>query len=686
LLNGPAVQSPLRRSGGIEPIVALSCVDNGNQLLSQCDGGLCLWDVQDLNVSESIDHYPDFSVEDSRTGGFFTGDNDGEGGWKIRFVSPSGDSRLILSATSGKLRALKYAEAMNQLAYVTLDKISMVDVATGSIIWSVDATEADHVCLAFAKDNRLLGLVTSQASSGSASNPGSADLRTEIHFVVLDANTGEKRGEAKRQGQSPIGDIIGVLDSSNPLFITVTNNGILEEWTSDLSVLKTSSLLEDTGRFATSRARLFASRSGLLGVAVGSSIGLFDTKLNPQQSLRKLDKTIDALAISPDDQFYAIIAHSSRIGAGSEPTVMRVYDMRGGLIAERTLFKDSSSDAPLYFGDSIIETLQSDGLISWSMGPDSLLKAAEKRLVYYRNQQKRLELERLADKAFKEHRYRDAIKLFQEAIDIDPINSDQHALLGNSFVFGAETAGDWEAADRAYSAGIAVQPYDSILFLQRGKERFRAGRFAEAEEDFSSGLKHHQFFLPVVRVIAGFLGLNKGIHNLSITLVMQGAGEFHLRRAMARFAQKKWTSVISDINAIQQVNLDVDKYQKKYWPEAYKGEPRELLPIYLHYRGRAAFHLGRYEDAYRDLRSAADRMRHDDVEYAYDDLELPNSAGVREATRGDMLAVAAQAAQLSGNVQSATDALAEARSAFAAAISRAPNSQIWNEALAALPQ
>jgi tetratricopeptide (TPR) repeat protein len=108
--------------------------------------------------------------------------------------------------------------------------------------------------------------------------------------------------------------------------------------------------------------------------------------------------------------------------------------------------------------------------------------------------------------------------------------------------------------------------------------------------------------------------------------------------------------------------------------------------VALHYRGRALFELARFEEAYRDLKSASDQLRRDDVKYGFEDLDVvTNLPGAREAKRGDLLSLAANAAQHLGDVQKAADALADARSAYGAAISKAPNVRAWQESLAILP-
>jgi WD40 repeat protein len=687
--DGEAIQSPIRRSGAVVPVNALAFVDNGNKLVSDCDSALCIWDVSDIGIPKSVDVSDSngLSSVDESTGSFLIGENQTDGGWSVKVVSSNGESHVIRSSPQDKLRAVVYGQNSNLLALVAGNEVSVLDLASGTTVWSKDVPADGEVRLAFAKENNLLGVVISHGPSGFITPENTADRHSDVRFLVFDANSGEKLAEIQRQSPSPIVDLVSVMDDSNPRFISVTANGVLERWSRELSIMSTETSLQFEGQNGSPRL-ILSERNHLLLASAASSVGIFDIDLKLLGSVRRLDKAIDALAVSPDGKFYALIAHAERRFAVSDSTrLLRVYDARGQLVIERVLIEGSYGDHPLYFGELGITTLQGyNGLTFWPMGPKAALKMGTERLAYYLAERKRAELESLAEKAFTNQRYRDAAKLFSQAIDIDPVNSDQHSKLGNALVFGAENTSDWEAADNAYSRGIALQPYDSIWFLQRGKERFKSGRFAEAEEDFSSGAKFSHFSIPVVRVIAGFLKLNTGIHNLSLFLVKSNINEFYLRRAVARFAQQKWAASIDDINSSERTMIDLDNWRRSVSPGVKDNGPPKLGPVQLDYRGRALFQLGRYNEAYSDLRQASSQLGREDIKYEFYDLvALTDAPGEREAKRGEMLALAAEAARRSGDVQKMADALADARSAYAAAIAKAPKRRSWQEAVAILP-
>jgi WD40 repeat protein len=685
--NGEPIETPIRGEGKRAAIHALAFVDGGKKLLSDCDRGLCIWDMEDLANAIDVSVRADLSIVE-RTGAFYVAENQYEQGWRIEVVSQTGEHRVVASSKTGKVRALAYAQAPNRLAYVAADRVFLLDLQSGSNIWSADVPGEGVASLAFGSEDGLLGVVVSSEENKSQKQAGSADQEWSTHLLALDARTGEKRAAIERRSAAPIVGIAGLRDASRPPFITASKNGVLESWTSDLSLAKSNDSLKVSE--ATNPIMALSSDETQLLVGVNSRMGVFDTALESKHAVTDLDIMISGLAVSPDGQYYAVAVKGGQVSR-QDSNAIRVYDTHSQLVVERRLFDDLEAGAPIHFGESRLSALASRKLMGWPMGPKALLALSEKRLAQYASEQKREQLEKDGNQAFTDRRYGDAAALLSQAIDIDPINSDMHALLGNSLLFGAKAPADWEAADRAYSRGIEVTPYDAIAFLQRGKERFASGRFAEAEADFTSGAKYCDFFLPIVQVIAGFRGLNEGIHRLSIVLNKRGKEELYLRAAIASFAQKKWEGVIEEIGLIEKNRIELENWTNLNWPDAAKphsdgGSSQGLGAIELDYRGRALLELGRFDEAYRDLMAAGAKLGPDDAKYGYDDLDnVSATPGGREGKRGDLFALAAKAASLSGNAGKSTDALAAARSAYAAAIAKAPNKQIWQDALAILP-
>ncbi|MCL2715777.1 MAG: hypothetical protein FWD68_14660 [Alphaproteobacteria bacterium] len=258
-----------------------------------------------------------------------------------------------------------------------------------------------------------------------------------------------------------------------------------------------------------------------------------------------------------------------------------------------------------------------------------------------------------------------------------------HERLGNALVWGAGSEEDQDAAERAFSRGIELQPYNSILYLRRGKLRFRRGRFVDAEADFSNGAKYGHFTLPIVPVVGG---LNASLHKLSLYVARTTIGEFYLRRAAARFAQKKWSMVVDDINWVEENQHRAAEWKRRNWPGP-EGEPFRLGVWELRTRGRALFEEGNFEQAFQDLREAADLWADPAVKDVLEDLKpLADMPGAREARGGEMLALAALAARRSGKAEAAAQAVRDARAAYAAALSKTPTMRAWTEAMERLAQ
>jgi hypothetical protein len=193
-------------------------------LLSDCDGGLCLWDLADLGVRKSVEIYVDMFSVDAATGAFFVGENHDQG-WRIEVVRPTDERRVVTSSSTGKLRAFEYSQASNLLAFVTGNRVSLLDLGSGTTVWATDLPADGDVHLAFAREgSSLLGVVISKTVSGEKAQ----QEKSNTHFLTLDVRTGEKHAEIERQTPSPIVGIAGIKDESKPAFITVTRNGVVE--------------------------------------------------------------------------------------------------------------------------------------------------------------------------------------------------------------------------------------------------------------------------------------------------------------------------------------------------------------------------------------------------------------------------------------------------------------------------
>src|SRR5262249_4482143 len=136
--DGGAIQTLIGRSGVSGAGNALAFVSNGNKLISDCDGGLCMWDLGDMAVPKPIGGYNELSSVDPNTGVFFVGEKPSDGGWSIKAFTSTGEVRVVSSSPEGKLRALQYGRKSNLLAFVIDDKVSVLDLASGATVWSKD--------------------------------------------------------------------------------------------------------------------------------------------------------------------------------------------------------------------------------------------------------------------------------------------------------------------------------------------------------------------------------------------------------------------------------------------------------------------------------------------------------------------------------------------------------------------
>ena len=127
-------------------------------------------------------------------------------------------------------------------------------------------------------------------------------------------------------------------------------------------------------------------------------------------------------------------------------------------------------------------------------------------------------------------------------------------LLANRDFYSPSNSDDINHAMELYDRSNLIDPFNPVTRYMRGKARSALGDNAGAAEDFSAAIELPHM-LPAVTVIAGFIGINKAVAELSRKLTNQAEGEFFLRRAWTRLHTKDWQSAVDDIGWLRQHNV-----------------------------------------------------------------------------------------------------------------------------------
>jgi hypothetical protein len=105
-------------------------------------------------------------------------------------------------------------------------------------------------------------------------------------------------------------------------------------------------------------------------------------------------------------------------------------------------------------------------------------------------------------------------KILEDWLLKHPLEPDLLLLMANREMFLSRSPDERRKSLYFYDLAISIDPYDPIAHYMRGKTLSTLGDQGKAVEDFDAAIRLPHT-LPVVKVIAGFLGLNEGIAKLS---------------------------------------------------------------------------------------------------------------------------------------------------------------------------
>jgi TolB-like protein len=150
----------------------------------------------------------------------------------------------------------------------------------------------------------------------------------------------------------------------------------------------------------------------------------------------------------------------------------------------------------------VIEALYDWGT-SWTDSMRRARQAAERAVALDDHDPRALRALGLVD--LYERRHADALHNFQRAIDLDPLEAENHALFGNTLAF----AGDYEAAREHVDYAIRLSPRDTFLatwYNNLGMGAVGAGRNEDALEWARLTIRHNPQFPGGYRTLAAASG------------------------------------------------------------------------------------------------------------------------------------------------------------------------------------
>ena len=175
-----------------------------------------------------------------------------------------------------------------------------------------------------------------------------------------------------------------------------------------------------------------------------------------------------------------------------------------------------------------------------------------------------------------------AVALFQQAVDLAPLNADSHGNLADAL----RDAGDVEKALAAYDRAIQLDPRRSTFYNNRGTLRRMIGRLTEAIQDYQFVIAHPSPDMPMAI-------LSYAYNNLANALDDQGATEQampYYRLALQSDPSNSGsysnmllaTASIPDFNPIEALDLERQwwaRYASHITPMSHKPPGRTSRPL-----------------------------------------------------------------------------------------------------------
>jgi tetratricopeptide (TPR) repeat protein len=542
-INGQPLTPVLRDPSG-RPIKALAFSADGSRLLSAAGDGIGIreWDLSELiwpaetatdispqRVAVTADGDKRVAVEDSFGKDVSILAWSRKDTWKYEGALPDDSGQFIAISEDG-----------SRIAWNEPGAIVVADTRSGNPVrFAIDAG-AIPVLLALSRDGHSLFASTIPSAEYGvdiASSTLTAAPTLRVFDLPADLAVAGIKREWKDDLQSPLAALIA-LPAGPDSFATGDLAGRVSTWSADGTLDWQSSPVRDDASLALAVRYLASSRDGTRLVAVAHTTGLGgslpyeyvdDARLavwslsdhSLVAPVLNTHRRIAGVALNPSSTLIAALSESG--SEGHFGGRLLIHDVANDLRQLAVIpIADHGNDVltSVWFSDdrTVGATTRFLNERQWDVGLTGLIETADARLQKMATQEAYDAALREADTASDAGDVAASVSSLKRATELRPGSAEAWARYSN-WVYNPLTGeGDRDAAAAAFDRALAIDPYDVILLVNRARFNYFEGHYEDALRDYSTALTRPMDGFAIVPIVPGSLGINRGIHDLSIKL------------------------------------------------------------------------------------------------------------------------------------------------------------------------
>ena len=639
--NGTLLLKPLQTEGEVR---ALAFIDGGRKLIcGGPQGQLTVWDLSDIgqvpvtiqetNQTASVDF---IRLAKGRT---FVAGNHFEKGWQIGELIPTqnkkdGGSRRkqLRKSNDGQLKdyAVAFSGARHAWAVGTVATIASIGQSEGTLDLRSDQPIA---ALAFGPGERIAIVgdppeddPATEAAVRAAVTDGDRkrDRPKSASLVLYGTMDGRSIGAPVTTGSAKIVHVAGNITGNGAAFLTIGSQGTLEFWSAQgqrIGAAQRLKGIDSSNSFSeVSAVSAFASDGKQVAIAWSQGISAqvsrvqfwrTDTAIPVGPPLR-IQGEIKSIAIDPESGLLFIGKNIGQIVSARHD--LEVWGSQGSLLMRHMGAHQLEIAAFGFAKDGALVSYDSNGVSkTWNFRPRDLIQVAARR---YRDVEMRRDLEaffKTIDELEKKGERRRIRELYRAARTQFPTSARVRVRLGNWLP--AQTPEEMKFNHDVYSEAIAMGPFNSVHYLQRGKLRHRMGQFKGAIEDFQEAMRLWYCHLRGTLVIADFIPINKVVSEFNWKVQAGAMSEFKRRLGRAYLGNNEWAkaekmfthNISGDPDYAAAVKRGVanlshlkDDSTAQTWLRELDRTPNTATANMYELRGRARYGLKKYDAALED--------------------------------------------------------------------------------------
>lgn len=477
------------------------------------------------------------------------------------FVLPGG-ALSDSSTLSGRDLAVSYDGS--HAAWAVRQAVTIADVGSGAAATIMLDAGWSATGLTLGADGR--GLLVAEDAFRPPGGPPGGGLQYRYAFYRSDDHGGWRLAQ-QTDGGAPAMEVMAALPARSAgqgegaAYATGDRSGAVSFWSADGKQIGAPLALSPPDVAPLKVEALAASADGrLLIVSLHRPQNSFER--NPAADPRSQVAVIDIAAAKPVVPLSPVHRDTTAMALSVNGTIALVAGTTGPLSQSASLLVYEAATLHLLAAIPIADDydvpnaiwLSPDGQAhaatrflsesNWPVAVDSLLQAAGDRLAAWNVEDRFREAARTVAAAREKGDGAAALAALWLASSLRPDMLSELVQLGN-FLFNPLTGwGDQAAAATAYDRALAIDPFDIIARVQRGRLRYFTGDLAGAEEDYRAAVDLPMVYIPIPRNSASLLGISTIVRTASVRSRMNARYEPTAFLGYVLYAERKWPEAV----------------------------------------------------------------------------------------------------------------------------------------------